>query len=68
MQPLIEGRHGNFNRVNSNVHRGQAGNTRKKMLTEDSHKQLENWLMIGKMFPEMHPGNLHIKYVLSYNN
>ena len=42
IQPLTEGRHGNFNRVHSNVHRGQAGNIRKKMSTEGSHKQSEN--------------------------
>ena len=28
-QPLIEGRHENFNRVHSNVHRGQAGEHQK---------------------------------------
>ena len=29
IQPLIEGRHENFNRVYSNVHRGQAGEYQK---------------------------------------
>ena len=39
---------------------GSQGNIRKMMSTEGSHKQSENSLMMGKMFPEMHPGNLHI--------
>ena len=30
IQPLTEGRHGNFNRVHSNVHRGQAGEHQKE--------------------------------------
>ena len=30
IQPLTEGRHENFNRVHSNIHRGQAGEHRKK--------------------------------------
>ena len=29
IQPLTEGRHGNFNRVQSNIHRGQAGEHQK---------------------------------------
>ena len=36
IQPLIEGRHGNFNRVHSNIHRGQAGEHQK----EDVNRRL----------------------------
>ena len=38
----------------------RQGNIRKKMSTEGSHKQL----MMGKIFPETHPGNLNIKWSL----
>ena len=43
IQPLTEGRHGNFNRVHSNVHRGQAGEHQKDDVKQRaSHKQSEN--------------------------
>ena len=44
---------------------GRQGKIRKKMSTEVSHRQSENKLMMGKKFPEMHPGNLNIKWSLS---
>ena len=43
IQPLTEGRHEHFNRVNSNVHRGQAGEHQK----EDVNRGLSQ--AVGKL-------------------
>ena len=42
-QPLTEGRHGNFNRIHSNVHRGQTGAHQK----EDVNRRLSQ--AVGKL-------------------